>query len=352
MPPTMPWALAVPMTENPTLILFIALIAATGLSVALTRAALAYLRHRAVLDRPNDRSSHDRPVPRGGGLGVVPAFAVVWAVALWLTGSPVGWPDALVFGGLALLAVVGWRDDLDGLGAGTRLLAQCVCVAAVLATLPETALVWQGWVPLWADRLLTLLAWLWVVNLFNFMDGIDGISGMELASVGLGVCLLAAITPAVLAAGISLQAAALAGAALGFLVWNWHPAKLFMGDSGSVPLGFALGWLLVQLAAAGLWLPAVILPAYSFADATLTLIRRGLRGEAVWHAHREHLYQRAVQAGRSHDAIVLRILTGNLALILCTLTVPHLGVWALLPAAAAVVGLLVHFALMSPGRAA
>ena len=112
-----------------------------------------------------------------------------------------------------------------------------------------------------------------------------------------------------------------------------------------------LGWLLVQLAAAGLWLPAVILPAYYFADATLTLIRRGLRGEAVWRAHREHLYQRAVQAGRAHDAIVLRILACNLVLILCTLAAPSLGIWVLPAAAAAVGGLLMHFALMSPVRA-
>ena len=340
------------MTDTPALFLSITLLAAGGLSVALTRVVLAYLRHRAVLDRPNDRSSHDRPVPRGGGLGVVPAYAVAWAAALWLTGSPVGWSEGLVFAGLAVLTFVGWRDDLHGLGAGSRLLAQFACVAAVLAALPETALVWQGWVPLWADRLLTLVAWLWVVNLFNFMDGVDGISGTELASVGIGVCLLALLTPAAVAAGLSLQAAALAGAALGFLVWNWHPAKLFMGDSGSVPLGFALGWLLVQLAVAGLWLPAVILPAYYFADATLTLVRRGLRGEAVWRAHREHLYQRAVLAGRAHDAIVLRVLACNLVLILCTLAVPNLGLWMLLPASAVVGGLLVHFAAMTPVRAA
>ena len=104
-------------------------------------------------------------------------------------------------------------------------------------------------------------------------------------------------------------------ATLGFLPWNWSPAKIFLGDVGSVPLGYLLGWLLLMAAGQGLWAVAVILPLYYLADATLTLLKRGLRGEKVWQAHREHAYQRAVQGGLSHAAVALRVLAGNLALI-------------------------------------
>ena len=108
-------------------------------------------------------------------------------------------------------------------------------------------------------------------------------------------------------------------ACAGFVVWNWHPAKIFLGDIGSVPLGFLLGWLLLALAARGPWEAALILPLYYLADATLTLLRRGARGEKVWQAHREHFYQQAVQNGRSHARVSLAIAGANAGLLLLAL---------------------------------
>jgi len=108
-----------------------------------------------------------------------------------------------------------------------------------------------------------------------------------------------------------------AAAALGFLVWNWSPARIFLGDVGSVPLGYVLGFLLNRLALGGQWQAALILPAYFLADASITLLRRLLRGERVWQAHREHFYQRAVQQGLGHDAVVLRVVAADIVLIAC-----------------------------------
>ena len=318
----------------------IALVAAAVASLLFTRLALAYLRARAVLDHPNDRSSHTAPVPRGGGLGVVAAALVVWLGALWIAGHVPDGPTVLVAGGVAVLAVLGWLDDTRGLGASTRFVVQGVCVAAVLAALPPSSLVWQGWLPVAADRVLAWLAWMWVVNLFNFMDGIDGLSGAELVNVGAGVVLLALL--GFVGAEAALLAAVLLGVAVGFLVWNWHPARVFLGDVGSLPLGFLLGWLLLVLAASGHWAVALILPAYYFGDATLTLLRRAIRREPVWRAHREHLYQRAVQSGWPHDAVVKRISVGNAVLVACAVAVSVWSAWAMLPAALAVVGLLVY----------
>jgi UDP-N-acetylmuramyl pentapeptide phosphotransferase/UDP-N-acetylglucosamine-1-phosphate transferase len=138
------------------------------------------------------------------------------------------------------------------------------------------------------------------------MDGIDGITAVETISLALGFALLGQFIP---------QSALLIAVSLGFLLWNWHPAKIFLGDSGSIPLGFLLGWLLLLLAGRGHWAAALILPAYYLADSTLTLLRRAVRGEKIWLAHRQHAYQRAVQAGARHDQVTLTILAANLLLI-------------------------------------
>src|SRR5205085_11238320 len=153
------------------------------------------------------------------------------------------------------------------------------------------------------------------INAFNFMDGIDGIAGSEAAAIGAGVALLALAHLDVVGLGTGLFGAAAAGASLGFLRWNWQPAKLFMGDVGSVPLGYLLGWLLLTLAGAGYWAPALIVPLYFLVDASWTLLRRLARGEKIWQPHRQHFYQRAVQAGRSHAAVVLRVIAADMVLI-------------------------------------
>jgi UDP-N-acetylmuramyl pentapeptide phosphotransferase/UDP-N-acetylglucosamine-1-phosphate transferase len=137
---------------------------------------------------------------------------------------------------------------------------------------------------------------------------------------------------------------------LGFLAWNWSPARIFMGDVGSVPLGYLLGFLLLELAFRGGWLAALILPLYFLADATLTLGRRAVRGARVWQAHREHFYQRAVQAGRGHAAVVARVIAADLALILCAWAAQRGAGRAALAASAIVVAVLLWW-LARPRRA-
>lgn len=279
-----------------------------ALSWLATRAVLRLLVRRAILDRPNERSSHDTPTPRGGGLAVIGVLIPAWIAAALIAGTSVPW---LPLSAAAILAAISWRDDLHGLGIIWRLGAQALAVAAGVASLGGP--VFQGLLPPWLDALVAAFLWLWFVNLYNFMDGIDGITATETASIGGGVALVALIAtagpPGAAAFGLSLAAAA-----LGFLPWNWRRAKLFLGDVGSVPLGYLAGWLLLSMAAAGAWKAALILPLYYLADATVTLLRRLRRGERVWQAHREHYYQRAVQGGMSHAAVVRAILAGNLAL--------------------------------------
>src|SRR5260370_2533279 len=164
----------------------------------------------------------------------------------------------------------------------------------------------------------TALLWVWFVNLFNFMDGIDGITGVETASVGIGVALVV-LSGGDEADGSAVLALTLPAGMLAFLRWTWHPAQLFVGDVGSVPLGYLLGWMLLGLAGKGLWAPALILPLYYLADATITLGRRVLRRERVWEAHRQHFYQRALGTDGDHAAVARLVLAADTLLIVLAL---------------------------------
>ena len=254
-------------------------------------------------------------MPRGGGIAVVGVLLAAWLV-LWFTDASAG--SGTLFwialaGGLGL-AAVSWLDDLSGsVPIFVRLGVQVVAVGTGIASLPGDGLVFQGTVPALVDHALAAVAWLWFVNLFNFMDGIDGLSGAEGASLGLGAFLLALLGAA--PTWLGPLGLTLAGASLGFLLWNWHPARIFLGDVGSVPLGYLAGWLVLALATAGAWQAALLLPAYYLADATLTLVRRLLRGRRVWQAHREHVYQRVVAAGWSHGRTAALIAGHNLLLV-------------------------------------
>jgi UDP-N-acetylmuramyl pentapeptide phosphotransferase/UDP-N-acetylglucosamine-1-phosphate transferase len=240
-----------------------------------------------------------------------------------------------------VLAVVSWIDDLRGLSPAARIVPQIAAVAAALAFWPADALVFQGWLPLWLDRVLAGLAWLWFLNLFNFMDGIDALAGTEAASIGSGLALVTILAggPATaLAYGLTLAAAA-----GGFLLWNRPPARIFLGDVGSIPLGYLLGWLLLDAAAHGGWAVALILPAYYLADATLTLLRRLARGSNIFASHAEHFYQLAVRRRLSHGQAVRAVLLANLVLIALAIGAAHGEALAGLIGAAATVALLLRY---------
>ncbi|MBM3561303.1 MAG: glycosyl transferase, partial [Alphaproteobacteria bacterium] len=190
-----------------------------------TRAAIRALQGRAILDRPNARSSHAVPTPRGGGLALVPAVLAAWLVVAQASGG-LDTEFLAVLLGAVLLGAVSWLDDLRGLPVLVRLAAQAAAIGTVLTASGEPP-VFGGLLPGWADALAAGLVWLWFVNLYNFMDGIDGLAGTETASIGIGVAAVAAI------AGLSLEpiayGLAVAAAAAAFLIWNWQPARVFLG---------------------------------------------------------------------------------------------------------------------------
>ena len=281
-------------------------------SMLLTWVVLNYLRRKAILDMPNHRSSHAVPTPRGGGLAVTPLLIILVAVVFAFTGVTAisHWLMLAAAAGLGLLS---WLDDKHDLSAAVRFALQFVAVIIGVFALDQPVL--GGLVPVWLDHVLVVFAWVWFINLFNFMDGIDGISGVEAGSIGLGVFILALLVPLPQFIGLGYIGLGILAIMIGFLIWNWHPAKLFLGDVGSVPLGFILGWVLLDVASNGAWAVALILPSYYLFDATFTLIKRALRREKIWQAHREHFYQIATQRGFSHARVSSMILISNLVLI-------------------------------------
>ncbi len=323
--------------ETSPLHLAVILIVSLAASLALTGLLRRWLLSRQILDRPNERSAHATPVPRGGGIALLAVLLPLWALI-----EPGLWP--LLAGALAL-AAAGWWDDLKRLAPWPKLAVQAVAVGFGLWRLGPVT---QGLLPLPIDLVLAGIAWLWFVNLFNFMDGIDGIAGVEAISIALGLAVIALWFASF--GDLAALSLALVGATLGFLYWNWHPAKLFLGDVGSQALGFLIGFLLLRAAAEGAWAAALILPLYYLADATWTLFRRAAAGENIMAAHAQHIYQRAVRIGRRHDQVAGALLIANLALIALALGAEMGERPAALLGACLTVLMLIR-RLLAPGRA-
>lgn len=243
---------------------------------------------KLALDCPNERSLHDRPMPRVGGLGIVLGVALSWLI---LGTAPL--VLLLCFLGLAALS---YLDDRLGVSVSLRLSAHLAVAGIwVASVLPDHG-------P--AAGIAVVFAIAWACNLYNFMDGSDGLAG-GMALIGFSFLALAAGGTG--RPNLAWLCVSVAGAALGFLAYNFPPARIFMGDVGSVPLGFAAGaigsWGSYE-GAWPFWLPLLVFAPF-LADASVTLARRMWRGERFWHAHRDHYYQRLVRMGWSHRRTAL-----------------------------------------------
>jgi UDP-N-acetylmuramyl pentapeptide phosphotransferase/UDP-N-acetylglucosamine-1-phosphate transferase len=324
-------------TVNATILSLLALAFAWSLTWLYWRAMTAYGR----LERPTARGMHTVPVPSGAGAAIVAAALLLWP--LWQ--GPEAAQHIPLLATLAALALVSWLDDRRRVSPGLRLAAHAAAVSLLLASLGPEHRVLPA-LPLAAERALLGLAWLWFVNLFNFMDGIDGLAGVEAVSVAAGYIFVAAVADDA-ANPLQFLALIVASATAGYLFWNWHPARVFMGDTGSIALGFLLGWLMLDLGLRGLWAAGLILPAYFVADATLTLAKRLLRREKVWRPHRQHFYQRATLGGTRPSAVVLRVAVANAALValaIFSIRHPLLAVGAAVAVVAALLGELERLA--------
>jgi Fuc2NAc and GlcNAc transferase len=327
--------------------------AAFLLTLGLTHLARRFALAHGVLDVPNERSSHRTPTPSGGGIAIVASTLAGASALAWSSEIDVALYLALCGGGL-VIAAVGFMDDRHPLPAGVRLSAHVVaalwalcCLGGLPPLLLGHAVIQFGWF----GYLLGVLGIGWTLNLFNFMDGIDGIAASEGAFIVWGAALIAVLgghCTGACAMGITVGAAC-----CGFLWWNWPPAKIFMGDVGSGYLGYLIGVLAIADArdnpvALLVW---AILGGLFFVDATVTLLRRLLRGERVHQAHRTHAYQWLARRWASHRAATSAVLLVDAAWLLpCAFMANHypaFAVWIVVGALAPTVLLVV---LVGAGR--
>lgn len=264
-----------------------ALIVGVSAGLAVWLALLALLRtglaQRIAVDRPNHRSLHIEAIPRIGGLVVVGSALM----AMSIVAQDIQVVTVIAVGLMLIFAI----DDRRGLSVSVRLLAQLLAAALTAYALLPAA-------PWWV-LCLVAVAIVWSMNLYNFMDGADGLAG-GMAVFGFGA--FAVVSETAGAHDMALACACICGATAGFLPHNFPPAKVFLGDAGSIPLGFLAAAIGTAGCTRGLWpswFPLLVFSPF-VVDATTTVLRRALRGERVWHAHREHLYQRMVTGGLGH----------------------------------------------------
>lgn len=274
------------------------------ISFSLTGIIRRYVLAKNILDIPNDRSSHQIPTPRGGGISIVVLFALISFGLAWKGIIPFSLLYALS-GGI-LIAVTGWLDDVISVPPLWRILVHTIAAIWAVYWLKLNGSSWMDW--------FAIVSIVWCVNLYNFMDGIDGLAGIE----GLFISLAAGIALVVVGmSGMGLLCFLLAAAILGFLVWNWPPAKIFMGDVGSGYLGFVFAVLAfatanLQVLSLGFWFT---IAAVFLCDATFTVLKRMLQGKRWYEAHREHAYQRLVQYGASHKKVTIWVLLVNVLVL-------------------------------------
>lgn len=326
----------------------LAFLLVVGVSALITWFALIYARKHQVLDIPNARSSHSSPTPRGGGISIVITMLAVIAYLGSTAILPVPVAVGYFLAGV-LVAGVGWVDDHGHVSSGVRLLVHFLAAALIVYSvggLPHLIFV-QGSVDLglFGDT-LALIAIVWMLNLYNFMDGIDGIAGVEAATATiLGGWMLASSDPVSASVNLSFFMAA---STIGFLMLNFPPAKIFMGDAGS-------GFLGLMLAALGLysahhdprfvWIWLILFGVF-VVDATFTLLRRLARTERVNQAHRSHAYQNASRRFGGHRPVTLSVVVinvcwlGPVALAVYSGKIP--GVVALVVAYLPLVGLAIY----------
>lgn len=285
---------------------FVSWVAVVTASAALSAGLIFLLKPlltRHLLAHPNERSSHATATPEGAGYGVMVSLLGVCA-ALVLSGMLP--PPSLipVLLGAAVLTVVGGLDDAHALAVSWRLLAQALVAFGVVLMLPQAFRLLPDLLPLGLERALLVMGVVGFVNAINFLDGLDWMTVAQVVPMTLGAAILCGLGSVPVSVGT--LALALLGAMLGFAIFNKHPAQIFLGDAGSLPIGLVLAYVLIYVAEAHI-VSAILLALYTLADATVTFFRRLRNGERVFSAHRSHFYQRAVAQGLRVPQVTARV---------------------------------------------
>lgn len=275
-----------------------------------------------IIDVPSARRAHAKPTPRGGGLSFVIIFSLALPVFEYFLKGSCFWSTQLLQV-LLPLSIISFLDDVSHVMIPIRLLvhAICACFAVMYLVHPNNILHYE--IPDWLDLVIGTFALITFLNVYNFLDGIDGITVSESIHLSITILLLCILRYDIIPNVDFIMAIAIIvfGWSVGFIFFNWQPAKIFLGDVGSVSLGFLLGicLLMVASASARLFMSCVIASLYYIADGGMTILIRLVKGERIWEPHLKHFFQKAVRRGKSHQYVVVSITRCNILLMLFAL---------------------------------
>jgi len=280
------------------------------ISLITIKISIKFLTKIRTIDIPNERSSHSIPTPKGAGIGIIATLLIVYYTFFPLT-------DFWFIGSIIIMTILSFINDNKQISIIIRLAVQMILTLLILNLWPplQNIIFLKNIIPYWLENIIVVLLIIWLINLFNFMDGIDGISGTQCIIIGAGVGASLFLSQEEYKLE-QLFAGFMAGSCLAFLFWNWNPAKVFLGDSGSIPLGFINAILILLLCKNGLWYVAIIINNYYLFDSSITLLKRIKMKKKPWKAHKEHFYQKAIQNGYNHSE-VCKIIAAHGILLIC-----------------------------------
>ena len=298
-------------------------------SIVLTKPLIAFLNKNRMVDLPSQRKNHINPIPRGGGITII-SIILLCCITMLNLQYPSNHHFIYLIIAILICATISLLDDILTISILLRICFQALAIYFAINFLPEynSNLLLHS-IPLIVEKFLVALALLGFINIYNFMDGIDGLAASQTIYIAIIVLIFTIIDPQI-NISVSYLCMSIIGACSGFLIYNWHPAKIFMGDVGSVTLGLICGWLLLNLAIHRYIAAAIIIPGYYLADGITTIIKRLVQKKKIWQAHSEHYYQLAVRKGKSHSQVTKKIIYCNLILGILSLFSINYPIGALL----------------------
>ncbi|MCC8416958.1 MAG: glycosyltransferase family 4 protein [Rickettsia endosymbiont of Bryobia graminum] len=301
-----------------------------------------------LVDIPDQRRAHNKVTPRGGGLAIV--IMVIMAASIYeyfLATSSIG--TVRILGILLVISMVSFLDDLIHIPVVVRLITHVICSVAVVILFLSPALLFHNELPPYLDVIVSIVGLTAFLNIYNFLDGIDGITCSESIHLSITILILCYLKSDIImhANLIIILNVIILGSSIGFLLFNWQPAKIFLGDIGSISLGFLLGFslLLISASSAHLFVASVIASLYYLADGGLTILIRLINREKIWQPHLKHFFQKAVQKRKTHRQVVSRIALCNLLLMVFSITSLYFPVISIILAILTVMITIINFAI-------
>ena len=297
------------MIKITSFIWLITLILSFIINTITVKLSIPILKKINAIDFPNKRSSHSLPTPKGAGIVIMLSFIFLYYLFIEQL-------NIIFLFSIIILTSISFINDYKQLSAIFRIITQSLAILIVLYFWPpiKDIVIFNNFIPIWSEKILIFFSLLWFVNLFNFMDGIDGITSTQCLIISIGTIISFYLSGKT--SDITLFLCAfISGASAAFLLWNWFPAKIFLGDAGSIPLGFINALLMLMLCKEGLWFVALILNSYYLSDSTYTLLKRIKMKKKPWEAHKEHIYQFPIQKGVKHSTVCKIISIHGLLLV-------------------------------------